>query len=518
MLAVGGVVTVSVLPVFLLGGLAVQMRADLGFSVSMLGLAGSAFFAVSALVARPLAAVTERVGPTVSLRIAAAGSAVSLFALAAVPSTAWLLVALCCAGVPNALSQPASNEMIMSRVPLGRRGFAFAVKQSAIPLSTLVAGLAVPVVALTLGWRWAFVLAGVLGLTAALAVPRMPWAGRGRAERAARGSTGLLLVALAAVTGMGAAAANAMGTFVTVSAVDVGYDEAAAGLTLALGSAVGLVARLVAGAVADRARPDLLRVVMVMLALGSVGYALLALGHPVTFLVGLLLGFGAGWAWPGVFNFAVAARFPDRVTTATSVTQTGVYVGAAAGPLLFGLISQHAGITTAWVAACAMTLAATLTLLGVRRSSTSMLPGGGTAAGRAAGGGPPTGAGQAPRAAGNSRSRAGRTAAAPRPAEQPADGHGHGEHQNQRGTDPAGDGSRAHQRGAAGQQVGHNPADQHQSRDDVRPRDRHQQPAGDQDDRDRDVEYRRRAPQGLRGHDYSSRGLRSRPLCEFMST
>ena len=71
-----------------------------------------------------------------------------------------------------------------------------------------------------------------------------------------------------------------------------------------------------------------------------------------------------------MFNFAVAARFPDRVTTATSVTQTGVYAGAAAGPLLFGLISQHAGITAAWVAACAMTLAATLTLLGVRRSST----------------------------------------------------------------------------------------------------------------------------------------------------
>jgi predicted MFS family arabinose efflux permease len=366
MLAVGGVVTVGVLPVFLLGGLAVQVRAELGFSVSMLGLAGSMFFAVSALVARPLAVLTERVGPTVSLRIAAAGSAVSLFALAAVPSTTWLLVALCGAGVPNALSQPASNEMIVSRVPLGRRGFAFAVKQSAIPLATLVAGLAVPAVALTVGWRWAFALAGVLGLAAALAVPRMSWAGR-RAEGAARGSTGLLLVALATVTGMGAAAANAMGTFVTVSAVDVGYDEAAAGLMLALGSAVGLVARLVAGAVADRARPDLLRMVTVMLALGSVGYALLALGHPVTFLVGLLLGFGAGWAWPGVFNFAVAARFPDRVTTATSVTQTGVYAGAAVGPLLFGLISQHAGTTAAWIAACAMTLAATLTLLGVRR-------------------------------------------------------------------------------------------------------------------------------------------------------
>jgi len=368
-LAVGSVVTVGVLPVFLLGGLAVQVRDELGLSVSLLGLAGSVFFAVSALAARPLATVTERVGPTVSLRIAAVGSAVCLFGLALSPSTPWLLAALCCAGMPTALSQPASNEMIMARVPLGHRGFAFAVKQSAIPLSTLLAGLAVPAVALTVGWRWAFALAGMLALASALVVPRMAWSRAVPAEQRRGGSTGLLLLALAAVTAMGAAAANAMGTFVTLNAVEVGYDEAAAGLMLALGSAVGLSARLAAGAVADRARPDLLRMVAVMLALGSVGYALLAIGHPVTFLVGLLFGFGAGWAWPGVFNFAVAARFPGRVTSATSVTQTGVYTGAAAGPLLFGLISEHAGTPAAWVAACAMTIAATLTLLVVRRST-----------------------------------------------------------------------------------------------------------------------------------------------------
>lgn len=67
LLPVGAVVTVGVLPVFLVGGLAVQIRGELGLSVSLLGLAGSMFFATSALVARPLAAVTERIGPTLSL-------------------------------------------------------------------------------------------------------------------------------------------------------------------------------------------------------------------------------------------------------------------------------------------------------------------------------------------------------------------------------------------------------------------------------------------------------------------
>lgn len=366
LLAVGGVVTVGVLPVFLVGGLAVQLRSELGLSVSLVGLAGSVFFAVSAMVARPLAAVTERVGPTVALRLACAGSVACLLALAATPSPGWLLAMLCLAGVPNALSQPASNEMLMARVAAGRRAFAFAVKQSAIPASTLLAGLAVPAIALTIGWRWVFVFAASLGLLVAFTVPALTWRRRATPVRQAGTSAGALLVALAAVTGMGSAAANAMGTFVTISAVEVGYQEAGAGLVLALGSAVGLTSRLFAGAVADRARPDLLRMVAGMLGLGSVGFGLLALGHPLTFLIGLLLGFGAGWAWPGVFNYAVAARFPDRVATATSVTQTGVYVGAAAGPLLFGLVVDHVGTSVAWLASCAVMVAATTTLLVVR--------------------------------------------------------------------------------------------------------------------------------------------------------
>lgn len=369
LLAVGSVVTICVLPVFLVGGLAVQLRSDLGLSVSLVGLAGSAFFAMSALVARALATVTERVGPTTALRASAVASAACLATLAAAPSPVWLLAALCCAGIPAALSQPAANEMLMAGIPAGRRAFAFAVKQSAIPAATLLAGLAVPAIALTIGWRWVFVFAAALGLVAAVTVPRLQWQRPSSRPRHSAGSAGVLLVALAAVTGMGSAAANAMGTFVTISAVEVGYREAAAGLVLALGSAVGLASRLVAGAVADRVRPDLLRMVAAMLGLGSVGFGLLALGHPLTFLVGLLLGFGAGWAWPGVFNYAVAARFEDRVATATSVTQTGVYLGAAAGPLAFGLLVEHWGASIAWLTGCAVMVLATATLLVVRARS-----------------------------------------------------------------------------------------------------------------------------------------------------
>ena len=70
-----------------------------------------------------------------------------------------------------------------ARVPEARFGLAYAIKQSAIPLSILIGGLAVPTVALTLHWRAAYGLAVLdRGDGGALVPPRvMPVAGR--AER-----------------------------------------------------------------------------------------------------------------------------------------------------------------------------------------------------------------------------------------------------------------------------------------------------------------------------------------------
>ncbi len=66
----GAVVTTvaCVLPVFLLGGLAVQMGTDLGFSPAGLGLAVSVYFGVSALASVPSGRLVERYGPAVVAR------------------------------------------------------------------------------------------------------------------------------------------------------------------------------------------------------------------------------------------------------------------------------------------------------------------------------------------------------------------------------------------------------------------------------------------------------------------
>lgn len=162
-----------VLPVFLLGGLAVQMGSDLDFSPAGLGLAVSVYFGVSALASVPSGRLVERYGPARVARCGIVLAAVSMLAVAALARSYPVLVGLLAlSAAANALGQLASNTALAQHVPARRQGLSFGVKQAAIPISTLLAGAAVPVIALTVGWRWAFVAAAVAAMTTLPAVPR----------------------------------------------------------------------------------------------------------------------------------------------------------------------------------------------------------------------------------------------------------------------------------------------------------------------------------------------------------
>lgn len=367
--SVAAVVTAGVFPVFAVGGLGVQLQSGLDFGTAQLGLGTAGFFAAAAAASRPMGWIVERIGARMGMRMASAGSALCLFGLALAQNTTWLLCVLVLAGLTNSLGQPASNLLIAQGVPAHRRGVGFAVKQSAIPAATLLAGVAVPAVALTVGWRWVFVAGGAIGLLASLAVPRLPEAERSKPAAGAGGPglnrRALLLMAISG--GLGSASANALGAFVTTTAVAVGFSPSAAGLVLSLASCAGLVVRLVSGVVADRFTPDLIRLITGMMLVGSVGFVLMAVGSPGLLLAGALIGFGAGWSWPGLFNFVVAKLAPDRVASATSFTQTGIYFGSSLGPLGFGFLAEHFGLTPAWLAAAAAIVLAAVLLPFARR-------------------------------------------------------------------------------------------------------------------------------------------------------
>ncbi|MFC3503834.1 MFS transporter [Micromonospora krabiensis] len=363
------VVTIAcVLPVFLVGGLAVQLEADLGFSPAGLGLAVSLYFGVGALASVPSGALAERYGPAVVARAGILLSAACLLAVAVLArSYAVLLGLLALAGIANALGQLASNAALARHVPPRRQGLSFGIKQAAIPVSTLLAGAAVPTIALTAGWRWAFAVAACAALAALPAVPRRE-ARQGRragGARAGRGTGALVVIGVAAT--LAAGAANALGTFVVDSSVDRGLAPGLAGLTLTLGSAVCVTARVGAGWLADRRSGGHVALIAGMLVVGAGGLGLLSVAGPVPLVVGVVLGFGLGWAWPGLMNFAVVRLHPQAPAAATSITQTGVYAGGCLGPLCLGAIAARTGYSAMWsTAAVSMLVAAALMLTGSR--------------------------------------------------------------------------------------------------------------------------------------------------------
>ena len=364
------VVTATVLPAFLTGGLAVQVRGELGSGAAALGLSVAAFFVSSALASAVMGRLVERIGAHRGMRLAALGSAASLLGIALLAgSWAGLVACLVLGGLANAASHPATNLSLAREVPAARQGLSFGVKQSAIPAATLLAGLAVPTIALTFGWRWAFAGGAALALAVAFLVP----AGTPRSvvrqtqkarEKDAR-TRSLFLLALG--IGLGSAAATPLGTFLVESSVAAGLRVETAGLLLASGSAANIVVRVAFGRLADGMSGGRLLLVAAMLAVGIAGFGMLATGEAALILPGALLAFVAGWGWPGLFNFAVVKTSPGAPAAATGITQTGASGGAAIGPLVFGLVAEVASYDVAWLVCGSIALGALVAILTGRR-------------------------------------------------------------------------------------------------------------------------------------------------------
>ncbi|WP_168801601.1 MFS transporter [Glycomyces buryatensis] len=365
----------AVVPVFLFGGLAVQISGELGMSIGAIGLTSGLYFAVSALTTIPAGALVERFGAVATSRAAVLNVVVALLAVAGFAhDTTTLIVLLLLAAPANGLGQLSSNSILSDWAPLRRKGLMFGAKQASVPLCTMLSGLAVPVIALTLGWRWGFVAGAVLALMAIIPLHGLgrietpPKQGKGRAF-----DRGLLL--FAAATCLGASAATPLGSYLTTYAVQMGTSESFAGLNLTIGGLAGVIARTGFGGLGDLRQGKAggeFGIIVGMLIGGMAGIVAIMAGVPWLLMVGTAAAFSLGWAWPGLMNFAVTKRYPHAPAAATSITQTGVFAGGTIGPIAFGLIVEHSGWTAGWsVVICCMAAAIGFLLTGVRATAKS---------------------------------------------------------------------------------------------------------------------------------------------------
>jgi MFS family permease len=358
----------TVLPVFLVGASSPSIRADLGLSETAVGAVVTTLFVSAALTATAAGRLVERIGAGVALRVGVAIAAVGAAVVGGLARGWWgLAVPLAVVGFAVALIDTGSARAFSDRVPAGTQGLAFGIKEASIPAASMLAGLSLPTVAATLGWRASFGAAAVVALAVLVALPSPrrlradPHAPAPATAVTHRVATPAVL-RFAAGVGLGTGAATAGATFLVPTVVAAGLAEATAGVVLSVASVASIGARIGVGRWADTDGAAPVPVVGAMLALGGGAAALLAVGGPWPLLVaGAVMVLGAGWGWTGLAFLAVVRANPAAPAAAAGVVLTGLGLGGALGPLAFGALADRGGFGAAWaVAAVALAVGAGL--------------------------------------------------------------------------------------------------------------------------------------------------------------
>ena len=349
----------SVLPAFLVGALSVQVRDELDVSTSLYGWAMSSYFLGAALTSSAIGRLAQRVGPRRQMTAALLVTAVVQLAIAAwVDSFAAFLACLAACGIANAATQTAVN-LAITEARLPRLGLAVALKQSGMPAGSMLAGLSVPLLALTVGWRWSYVAAASVGVVAAVLVTALiaPSAARSTMPRDDRPlpetdrppSPTSALVHAAVAGGFLSFGAGTLTLWVVESGVDAGLGNGLAGLMLSLGAGLGIAIRLWWGFRLDGLSRLPFFVGGTMVFVGAAGAALLAVRSSPVHVAATIVAFSGGWIWPVFTNFGIMRANRGRAAAATGITQTGVYVGILTAPLVTGVLIDRAGYGVMWL-------------------------------------------------------------------------------------------------------------------------------------------------------------------------
>ena len=367
------VITTSTQPAFLLGAAFFQIGKEFGLGPVGLGALTSSFFLTASVASAPMGRWVQRVGWQRAMRVNTRASAAAMLLIAAVARDFWTMGGLLvvAAGVYG-ISNPAANLALSDHTDPRHRATVFGAKHAGIPASALLAGLAVPAVVVNFGWRWALVGAALIALALSTLVPSSDLAPTAQerpepSNRPARPpmSTRWLL-GLATGSALATWAAIGLGTYLVSAALELGFSEPEAGWLQFSGAAISIGARIGIGVLTDRYGWSGFGGIATLTGVGAIVFALLPITTSVWFVIGVLLAYGTGWAWPGLMTFTVVNANRGSVASSSAITQAGVFVGAGAGPLLLGFVIERGSFDAAWITVSLGLAGATAIILAVR--------------------------------------------------------------------------------------------------------------------------------------------------------
>ena len=372
--------TMTAMAVVTVPVLAPEIAASLDIDAAAIGLYQSTAFVGAAFLTLMSGSLVLRHGGVrvnqVSVVLSAAG--VGLAIAGSVPLVALGAVL---AGMGYGLATPGASHVLARVTPPDRRGLVFSVKQSAVPLGGLVAGVLFPPIAERFGWVWAIALACAMVVSAAIVIQplrarldddrdlahRVRIDAPGQSIRLILMTPRLRPIALVAFS-YGAMQLCLFAFFVTYLVEHVGLDLVTAGLLFAVMQGAGFVARVGWGWVSDRwmsARP-----LLAALGAGTIASTVAATAFsdawPLAGLAAASVALGAtGVGWNGIYLAEVARAVPlDKVGLATGGALMFTFVGVVLGPSTFGAIVAATGsYAAAFIAMDALVLATVVALV-----------------------------------------------------------------------------------------------------------------------------------------------------------
>jgi MFS family permease len=236
----------------------------------------------------------------------------------------------------------------------------FSIKQTGVPLGSMLAGAVVPPLALLIQWQLSMVFVAALCLMCAWVSQALRVELDSDRQVEAVIQWGSLIQPIRLVVAHRALFTMASSSFmfsmvqlslttylVTFLHEDLSYGLVAAGLALSVTQLGGIGGRVVWGYVADRwlgARAMLLLLAS-MMALCALASAFLTTDTPQSVVIGILVAFGASAiGWNGVYLAEVARRAPEGMASmATGGTLAFTFLGVVIGPPIFGALSTWFG-------------------------------------------------------------------------------------------------------------------------------------------------------------------------------
>jgi MFS family permease len=255
---------------------------------------------------------------------------------------------------------PASSHLLARTTPKHQMSLVFSIKQTGVPLGSMLAGAVVPPLALLGNWQLSLVAVAVVcllcagvsqSLRAELDSDRQPdtrirWGSLIEPIRLVLAHRALLI--MASCSFMFSMVQLSLTTYlVTFLHDDLSYGLVAAGLALSVTQLGGIGGRVVWGYVADRwlGARRMLVLLASMMALGALASAFLTTDTPHGVVIAILVGFGASAiGWNGVYLAEVARRAPPGMASmATGGTLAFTFLGVVVGPPMFGALSSLFG-------------------------------------------------------------------------------------------------------------------------------------------------------------------------------